>query len=315
MKHETRIKDIQTTLAAATTKTAALASATTKTAALAAAERAVTYGTPNAPDVPAAIEAANAALAAATTAAAALARTPRDRRDMAAKAIEIGLTLAKAAAELGSSYSGDTKYLAKFGDAPSATTSTSRGGQYSRRCTYHKTNAAHHVTIAAAGLPLLVESEALRLCSAREGLHLIALHPDNSAVWVRSHGKAIISERGWVVGNGAMCYHSTKSADDASRGFQRKMAAHEREQKLARASAKVERRAKLIARLCAGAVATIEDARRLGYCSPGIAAFQSRHGIGDTATLPELVRTGNGPAVALALSVARRLSRKKELAA
>lgn len=71
---------------------------------------------------------------------------------------------------------------------------------------------------------------------------------------------------------------------------------------------KAERRARLVARLCGNVRATIADARALGYCLPGIQAFQERHGIGDEATLPELVRTGDPSAVRLALSVARKVA-------
>lgn len=65
-----------------------------------------------------------------------------------------------------------------------------------------------------------------------------------------------------------------------------------------------------MARLCNGAHATLADAKSLGYCEPGIRAFQTRHGIGDAATLPELVRTGDPSAVRLALKIARTVKRE-----
>lgn len=311
MKHETKVQDIIRSIDA--TKAANRASNAAKAAA-SKLEQSIKGHIPPEQLQTAAI-AAREADSAKNTAAAAFAKLPKERRLMAESAVKMALEIGKAAARQGSSYSGQTSYGAKWGDKASAETDTSKGDQYSRKCTYHMTNAYHFVTLDPAGVPCLVESEALRQCSARDGLHLIALYPDTSAVWVRGKGKSIVSERGWIAGNASVCYHSTKSAADAASGFKRKLAAHEKEQKLALAAGKVERRARLIARLCGEAVATIADAKRLGYCDPGIAAFQSQHGIGDTAPLPLLIRTGNAAAVSLALSIARKLSAKKELSA
>jgi hypothetical protein len=119
----------------------------------------------------------------------------------------------------------------------------------------------------------------------------------------------------------ATCYHSEYSAEHARAGLAKKRAiekartAYELARTEAHAAAaaahkKQERRATLIARLCGGISATIGDAKKLGYCSPGIAAFQSRHGLGDTVPLPELIKTGNASAVALALKLARTVSRQ-----
>jgi hypothetical protein len=311
MKHETKVKDINTLIAS---NKAVKRAATLRNAAKAAAERAIDYGVANAPDVASAIATARGAIAAKIEAEKAFAKLPPDRRTMAQSAVTMAMEIGKQAARLGCSYSGDTGYGASWGEKAWAETSTDKGEQYSRKCTYRKTDASHHVSMDPSGIPCLVENEALRQCSIRDGLHLIALFPDSSCVWVRNKGKAIVSESGWIAGNASVCYHSIKSADDAKRGFERKLAIHNRQQLLARQAGKIERRARLITRLCGSAVATIQDAKALGYCTPGIAAFQSTHGIGDTATLPELIRTGNQSAVALALSVARKMSQKKELA-
>ena len=77
--------------------------------------------------------------------------------------------------------------------------------------------------------------------------------------------------------------------------------------------AKDERRARLIARLC-NVSATIADARAMGYCLPGIEAFQSQHHIGDAAPLRALLATGNPSAVRLALAVARKVRRTEAAA-
>lgn len=242
-------------------------------------------------------------------------KIPKNRREMAKKSHAIAAEIGKSAAKMGSDYSGRTNYLCDIAETAYAYSIRDKGDIYSRRCTYRKTDATHYVMLRPEGIPCLVEAEDLRRCSARDGLHLIALYPDHSAVWVRTKGKAISSESGWVVGNGALCYHSTKSAAHAEEGFRRKLAAHEREEKLARDAGKTERRARLISRLCCGAMATVKDAKRKGYCDPGIEAFQSRYGIGDSCSLPELVRTGNHAAAALALDIARKLSRRQTLSA
>ena len=238
-----------------------------------------------------------------------LKKIPAPRRTHAANIIaaaeRIGIDACLRASQ---AYSGDTTHSVRWGDIASASTSTTKGDQYSRACTYRKTDAEHEVTLDPAGAPLLVESEPLRNLSARDDLHLIALYPDDSAVWVRAKGKAITSERGWIVGNGQVCYHSTKSREHARKGFERKHAAHLAEIRLRNITAKQERRARLIARLCGNVKATIADARALGYCAPGIQAFQQQHGIGDEVPLPALIRTGNPSATRLALNIARKLA-------
>jgi hypothetical protein len=90
----------------------------------------------------------------------------------------------------------------------------------------------------------------------------------------------------------------------------RKIAAAEKLRRDAIQSKKAARRAALIARLCNHAIATVDDAKALGYCQPGIEAFQTTHGIGNAASLPELVKTGNAAAVAFAISIARKIANK-----
>ena len=240
-------------------------------------------------------------------AAEAFARVPKSRRDMAESTIKIALEIGKDAARQGGSYSGDTTYRASFGDAPSAQTWTEAGDKYSGRCKYSKTDATHFVTMSPAGVICLVENEALREASKRDGLHLISLMPDNSAVWVKRSGKQIASESGWCLGNGSVCYHSTKSREDCEKGLAKKLAAAEKLAREERQAKKDARRHRLIAKLCGSVIATIDDARALGYCAPGIQAFQQRHGIGDTATLPQLMATKDASAVRLALSIARKV--------
>jgi hypothetical protein len=59
----------------------------------------------------------------------------------------------------------------------------------------------------------------------------------------------------------------------------------------------------------------IADAIALGFCRPGIEAFQSQHGIGDSAPLRALLASGNASAVRLALAVARKVRHAEPIAA
>lgn len=252
----------------------------------------------------------------------AYARLPKLRRETAEHVAKTALDIGKKAAErMGGSYSGDTSSLATWGETAKAYTITDYGERYSRSCKYLKTDAMHIVRLDPARVHGLVESARLRELSARDGLPLIALDEDGACVWVRSSGKQIASQSGWIVGDEHVCFHSTKSREDAVKGHakKRKMldaekAARELSEKINTpgtpeyiAAQKAERRARLVARLCGGITATIEDARSLGYCAPGIEAFQRQHGVGDTTTLPQLVKTGNQSAVALALKIARKV--------
>jgi hypothetical protein len=268
---------------------------------------------------------AHRARIAADAAAADLAKRPKNRREQAATAVRIAEDIAlRAARRKGGSYSGDTTHAVHWNTAtsyPTATahTDTSSGEAYSGKARkYCKTDALHIIRLDPAGIPALVENEALRESSSRDGLPLISLKDDGTAVWLTSHGKQIVSQSGWVIGNGILCFHSTKSRDDAQKGYDAKHALHlaEQAEQAERARAykaspafKAERRARLIARLCGSLTATIADARDLGYCTPGIEAFQREHGISDTATLPQLIKTGNHSAVSLALHLARKAAK------
>jgi hypothetical protein len=261
---------------------------------------------------------------AATDAAAPLAKLPTARRELAASTAKAALEIGRRAALQGESYSGKTDYRATWSDSafPSADTSTDKGAQYSRKCTYRKTDADHVVNLCPEWSPLLVEREELRTLSDRDGLPLIGIAEDGRCAWVTKKGKTITSEIGWIAYFGSVCYHSTISQSDADKGLARKLAAARREwsdeqiRQLDRVkSAKEERRARLVARLCGSIVATVADARALGFCPPGIEQFQAQHGIGSSAPLPSLIRTGNPSAIRLALAIARRVNRHPEAVA
>lgn len=242
------------------------------------------------------------------------ARIPRDRRENAERIVKTAETLGMAAVKMGGMYSGETEFRVDWVECEAmADTRTSLGASYPGKKSYRKTDAVHCVTLNIEGAIGLANSQQIREASARDGLPLISLLPDGRCVWVRKCGQKILSESGWIAHKDGVCYHSVKSPEDAQRGLRKKLNAIQRERELSRHAAKISRRAKLVARLCHGAIATLRDAKAAGFCDPGIASFQAEHGIGDSATLPELMRTGNPSAQFLAMKIARRIASKKQL--
>jgi hypothetical protein len=185
---------------------------------------------------------------------------PKERRDYAQSVYAFGKNITFPSSQ----YSGQTKRVVLFGDKPEAETFTGCGSRYSRSCKYRKTDATHQVTLHPEGLPLLHDNEALRMRSVQDGLKLIALYPDDRCVWMRTKGKRLISEHGWVTYDAEHdeCYHSTKSREDARAGLTKKVRI-KRQLKLAQ-DPKVKRRLVLITRLCNRVTATIRDARAFG---------------------------------------------------
>jgi hypothetical protein len=221
------------------------------------------------------------------------------------------MRLASAATRLGGRYSGDTTTAIAWGDATAATTSTSSGDRYSRGCKYHKIDGRHSVTITVEGVVDLLAAPELARDSAAEGLPLISYTASTgAAVWVVAKNKRLSAVHGWIAAGGGIVYHSTQSMQHARSGLARKARAAEREAASARLDARADRRARLVVRLCRGAVATVGDALAAGYCEPGIKAWQEKNGIGDSAPLAELVRTGDPLATQLAFNLARRLRRE-----
>ena len=245
------------------------------------------------------------------------AKLPLPRRDLATATKVRAETLGKSAAKRGESYSGETDYSVRWTEfpVPSASTYTGKGDQYSRSCTYKKTDASHVVNLSPEWSVLLAERGDIAELSARDGMDLIGWHQDGRVCWVKTKRQAITSEIGWIAHFGTTCYHSTTSQKAAEQGLAKKLASQRafwasaaEARKNAAQYAKDERRARLVARLC-NVDATIADAIALGYCLPGIEAFQSQHHIGDAAPLRALLATGNSSAIRLALSVARKFSR------
>lgn len=315
MKTNTQITDLNKLLAIHDTDTA---NAAAHQAALTAFTQAVEGRTELPLIDPVLLSRAKAAHFAHQHARAAFAKIPKDRRELATSVHKTALAIGEAAARCGSSYSGVTSYSVRWGksDTADAFTYTGPGAAYGGKMRkYSMTNATHFVRLDPARVHVLVASSRLRQLSERDGLPLIALDADGSATWIVTKAKQITAQHGWIIGDELCCYHSTKSREDAVKGHAKKRALIDQRnaeaaarERLRKASPeyKAERRARLIARLCPSLTATIADARACGYCVPGIEAFQRTHGIGDTATLPDLCRTGNQSAIALALRIARQ---------
>ena len=255
---------------------------------------------------------------------AAFRKLPPARRTLAAQTHGTALDLAHGVTRYhGGSYSGNTSTRCTIDTEASnsdAWTNISHGDQYSRSCTYRKNDATHHVNLTPADAVALATHSGIVSASRRDGLPLIHLgepvksYPDTRpARWVQTGkgGKALDTRSGWVAYDEAhsIIYHSTADAKHAHDGLARKVSQHLETLRQRRLNAKETRRAALVARLCHNVKATLADAKALHYCDPGIRQFQTRYGIGDEATLPELVRTGDPSAVRLAMTIARKVRR------
>lgn len=339
-RSSTTARDIVATVRARDLKAAADAAALDAQRALSVAIRAAPQSsTAAAAEEAVALYAARTAHAASEEAHATLMRVPRARRDAAAKLVEETKLVALDALRTlgGIEYSGETRRIARWSDgsydparcAASASTATQDGDRYSRSSKYHKTDAVHCVTLDPHSVSELVANRDLRLASSWDRLPLIALRPDGRATWLRRDGnsKRVVAEHGWIAGDGpGRCYHSTVSAADAAAGLARKVAAQAKAAAVAQALAEARqlalppeerarlaqvsreaRRASLLARISTQVTASESDARAIGYCTPGIAAFRAQYGItADRVSLADLCRTGDRQAIALAIVVARR---------
>jgi hypothetical protein len=235
-------------------------------------------------------------------------RLARSRRDWAREIYGAAKARAHDAAErLGGEYSGTWHKNVEWGDRTRAFSVTSRGDRYSSTCTFRKTDVVHTIILCAPDVARLdgkapPDSE-LSAASSADGLPLLGVLEDGRYVWAARKGKRLALQEGWIAFRNGIAYHSLKSLKHAERGLARKLKALE-EERLAK-DPKTQRRLRLVALTCKNLKATVTDAEAMGYCVPGIRAFQNRHGIRDEASLAELVKTGNPQAVALALKLAK----------
>ena len=213
--------------------------------------------------------------------------------------------------------SGSVEFVIKWTTAarPYTQTLSSSGEQYSRRCTYRKTDATHIVCLSHEWSAEWTQADAD--ASMRDGIALVGLKADRQACWLTIKNRSLHLTEGWFVVDGANSYHSTDSLEHAQKGLAKKAAAWQKHlaqeaQRRAEGQKKIDeynkaqRRTSLVARFGDGIKATIADAKELGFCDVGIQQFQNRYGISDSATLPELVKTGDPSATRLAFHIARK---------
>jgi hypothetical protein len=232
-------------------------------------------------------------------------KLPKAKRDYAEKAHKDAVELGNRAASGGGEYSGTTTIRTEWAASAHAETLTMSGDQYSRRCTYRKTDAQHLVSLSVCDIVDLLDAPDLVEWSRREGLPLIGYDAKTGAcTWVVVKNKSLKVERGWVAYENGTCYHSQTSFDHAKNQLRGKL-------KRLKEARNANRRERLIVRLCKNAKATLQNAKELGFCDAGIRAFQSRHNIGDEASLCELVETGNPQATQLAFHLAKAIKKAK----
>jgi hypothetical protein len=195
---------------------------------------------------------------------------------------------------------GDHTFNLKLVNTPAEATASGyseRGEQYSRRCTYRKTNSVHSFaipknwlgTVYENGLAVLDDMVTLsaQLVSEATGDEIEVY----AAKWVRqSTGFSLSTGSGWIATNGEHHYHSTKSAADARSRLVRKLewqglTAEERRERMGRmTSARQERRTQqieklrdMISRYDLKEIGHIEvgysDSRAAGNCHDGTLAF------------------------------------------
>lgn len=212
---------------------------------------------------------------------------------------------------VGAHFSGDTFHQFSIARYPNAFSETSKGESYSRKCAYKKTNVTHFVHFTFTGLAMMSINVDVVDLSAREGLPLIHLGVDGSAAWITVKAGKLGFATGFIAHEDGFIYHA-KSKDEANRGLKEKILKHKEQKAMSNPSPKDLRRARLVVRLCNGALATYKQARDMGYCVEGIKAFKQRHNIkGNKVPLPQLMLSGNQLAINLALRVARVVKKEK----
>jgi len=220
------------------------------------------------------------------------------------------------AEELGQEYSGETHYRGFCTAHPGeAGTESERGEQYSRSCTYRRTDAHHTVWVSAR-----LDEAPTRVVEASrgDGLPLVDWRDPEPVegghvAWVRwavRKAKRLADQDGWIawsrLGREIVTYHSTSSQRGAVQGLRRKVAEVERirmrelEQRRQDREARAEHRRRDASLLRGGRheVITVEAAAAASaYCRPGIEAWAAAHGLGGgRATALQLWLTGDSQA-------------------
>ena len=201
------------------------------------------------------------------------------------------------------SYSGSTHYVTSIGDFPDAGTSTERGEQYSKRCTFRKTDATHHIQVKKDYWHKVVR-RGLVLLDNLLTLDLDLLEEKDSsgytvygAVWARVCGKRIIPEKGYIAVN-ENCQTAHASTPRGALAVLTRRANEERFRHLSR-----KIREKLETRRLNGYAdieVTLQDSYRAGNCRPGTKAFRDQHFPGrESARIEEVLSVNSQRALAI----------------
>lgn len=205
------------------------------------------------------------------------------------------------------SYSGDTTTTIHYG-APDASTATGYGEQYSRSCTYAKTDCSHHITVA----PDWFTRVHLRGLARVDGLLTLAAEPVDAegytvyrASWLRSKGKRLTAEHGYIaIGEHGAAHAKTESAAKSiltRRANEIRYTRHERKIRAALHEMRLNGYAQIIV--------SIGDSIAAGNCRAGTEQFRDRHFPGrTTATIEEVlsVESMRGLAINACLRAIRR---------
>ena len=205
------------------------------------------------------------------------------------------------------SYSGDTTTTIHYGE-PAAETATARGEQYSRSCTYAKTDCSHHITVA----PDWFTRVHLRGLDSIDGMLTLDADPIDSdgytvyrASWLRSKGKRLSAEHGFIaIGDNGAAHARTESGAKAiltRRANEIRYTRHERKIRQQLAEMQLNGYADIIV--------SIGDSLAAGNCRAGTEQFRDRHFSGrDTATIEEVlsVESMRGLAINACLRAIRR---------
>lgn len=297
MKHETRVSDL--------TKTAELYSATQRK------DKAhkkmcdwIAYPSDRSVDVADTYAKLVAARNEVAKAEDAVRKIPLMRRSQTQAMLGLSLSQAHAACLLAKNLSGHCTSSTEFGPLKSDVR-TSRGAPYGGIKKWFKTDRHIKLTIDPEGIPLLYDKA---IQGNHDGVVLVGAFPDGRVAWAQAYKSGIKVVHGYMARDTstAISYHSERSQEHADAGLAKKV----QEWRDALPDPKRDRRLRLIARLCHDTKATLKDALSAGFCKPGIESFQARFGIKNTATLPELVKTGDPSAVMLALRLAAKIGRK-----
>lgn len=184
------------------------------------------------------------------------------------------------------SYSGETTVNVYFGDKVSIKQTTSKGDQYSRRCTYRKTD--NRVDVNLRKLPpkqyLDIDGVLTLDISGKKRINGIVVL---SASWLALKGKSPYLATGWIAVGEHCNYHSLVSPADAYRGSY-----HKKLKQYATTKA-----VELVDTLQNGPIPlewadmpiTYQDSINAGNCPSGTANFRSRLPNPNKATIRDVL--------------------------